>query len=385
MAFVGRAHPDATDARTPKYVNSATTDLFSKTDLPYGLTPETIAQLRGGANLAIVEGPMDALAVDTAARADGRRLVAVAPLGTALTREQLATLNRIAPLRDRTVVVALDNDPAGRRAATAAHELLLAAGVTNARVPNLPAGQDPADVLATAGAQALAAALGQRRPLADLAVDQVLTAALRGDHSPESRLWALDKAAQVVARMPSEQRARQAVRTARALDLDAFRVLDKVQSHVPYDPTPQGPLGLPKLPRALRQRQRAQLLARNAARINAMGTENRDTDAVGSAAGGPAWPVRRRRPRRRTRAPTTTAGPTPTGDPPARLRRDRGPVVEAHHRAGAAVRLRAVPGVIVRDRLVRRVQQHHRTGALPFHLQRPQQPGPFPGAGRADE
>ena len=286
VAFVGRAHPGDTGDRGPKYVNSATTDLFSKTDLPYGLTPETITQLRGGANLAIVEGPMDALAVDTAARADGRRLVAVAPLGTALTREQLATLNRIAPLRDRTVVVALDNDPAGRRAATAAHELLLAAGVTNARVPNLPAGQDPADVLAAGGAQALAAALGQRRPLADLAVDHVLTAALRGDHSPESRLWALDKTAQVVARMPSEQRARQAVRTARALDLDAFRVLDKVQSHVPYDPTPQGPLGLPKLPRALRQQQRAQLLARNAARINAMGSGNRDTDPVGSPGAG---------------------------------------------------------------------------------------------------
>ena len=164
--------------------------------------------------------------------------------------------------------------------------MLLAAGVTKARVPNLPAGQDPADVLATAGAQALAAALGQRRPLADLAVDQVLTAALRGDHRPESRLWALDKTAQVVARMPSEQRARQAVRTARALDLDAFRVLDKVQSHVPYDPTPQGPLGLPQLPRALRQRQRAQLLARNAARINAMGTESRDTNAVRSGQAG---------------------------------------------------------------------------------------------------
>ena len=68
VAFVGRAHPDDTDPRTPKYLNSATTDLFSKTELPYGLTPETITQLRSGANLAIVEGPMDALAVDAAAR-----------------------------------------------------------------------------------------------------------------------------------------------------------------------------------------------------------------------------------------------------------------------------------------------------------------------------
>lgn len=279
VAFVGRAHPGEADDRTPKYLNSATTDLFSKTDLPYGLTPDTIDKLRAGASLAIVEGPMDALAVNAAARHAGRDLVAVAPLGTALTAAQLATLDRIAPLTDRKVVVALDNDPAGARAAAAAHDLLLAAGVTGARVPNLPAGQDPADVLATAGAYALATAIGQRRPLADLVVDQVLTAAVRpGDHSPEGRLWALDKAAHVIGRMPSEQRARQAVRAARALDLDSFRVLDRIQSHVPYVPTPQGLLGLPKPPRAMRQR--AQLLADNAARINAMGTNRDATQAA---------------------------------------------------------------------------------------------------------
>ena len=159
----------------------------------------------------------------------------------------------------------------------------------------------------TAGPQALAAALGQRRPLADLAVDQVLTAALPRRPQPRSTLWALDKTAQVVARMPSEQRARQAVRTARALDLDAFHVLDKVQSHVPYDPTPQGPLGLPKLPRALRQQQRAQLLTRNAARINAMGTANRDTGsdtATGAGRRGRFFDDVRddeRRPRQRSR------------------------------------------------------------------------------------
>ncbi|GGM14364.1 toprim domain-containing protein [Nakamurella endophytica] len=279
VAFIGRAHPREVDERTPKYQGSATTDLFSKTDLPYGMTPDTIDKLRRSASLAIVEGPMDALAVNAAARHAGRELVAVAPLGTALTAAQLATLDRIAPLADRGVVVALDNDPAGQRAAAAAHDLLLAAGVTVPRIPNLPAGQDPADVLATAGVDALATAIGRRRPLADLVVDQVLTAALRpGDHSAEGRLWALSRAARVVGRMPSEQRARQAVRVARALDLDSFQVLDSIQSHVPYDPKPQGPLGLPKPPRAMRQR--AQLLADNAARLNAIGSRRDATQAA---------------------------------------------------------------------------------------------------------
>jgi len=68
-----------------EYVNSPTTDLFRKTDLPHGLTADTTEKLRGGADLVIVEGPMDAHAITPRAAADGLDLVAVAPLGAALT------------------------------------------------------------------------------------------------------------------------------------------------------------------------------------------------------------------------------------------------------------------------------------------------------------
>ena len=60
---------------------------------------------------------MDAHAITPLAAADGLNLVAVAPLGAALTAEQLATINGVAPRTDRHVVVALDNDPAGIKAA----------------------------------------------------------------------------------------------------------------------------------------------------------------------------------------------------------------------------------------------------------------------------
>jgi len=222
--------------------------------------------------------------VTTAASHIGRRLVAVAPLGTALTGQQLATLNGIAPLNERSVLVAFDNDPAGQRAAAAAYLLLHDAGITTARVPTLPSGQDPAEVLATDGVDALVAALGRRRPLADVAVDAVLTMAGTGDGwTPESRITTLDAAARLIGRMPSEQRARQALRTARALELDAFQVLDTIQSHTPYDPTPQGPLGLPKPPPSVSRRQ---TLAAIAAKITAIGTDTGDDadtpDATGS-------------------------------------------------------------------------------------------------------
>ena len=73
VAFIGRKHPDDVNDQSPKYLNSPTTMLFSKSDLPFGLTPRQVAALRAGADLVIVEGPMDALAVNARAAGPGRR------------------------------------------------------------------------------------------------------------------------------------------------------------------------------------------------------------------------------------------------------------------------------------------------------------------------
>lgn len=252
-AFIGRKHPTDTNPAAPKYVNSPTTDLFRKTDLPYGLTADAAEKLRGGADLVIVEGPMDAHAITTAAAAGGLDLVAVAPLGTALTAEQLATINAIAPLTDRHVIVALDNDPAGIKASRHAHDLLLTAGVTNPDTITLPPGQDPAQVLADHGPAALAAALTRRRPLADLVVDDITGYWL--DRVPADG-WgvaegflALQEAAPIIARMPEAERHRQAERVAAALDFDPFNVVDTIEQHVPYSAELVGSLQMPKPPK----------------------------------------------------------------------------------------------------------------------------------------
>ena len=326
--------PTTPTPHAPKYVNSATTDLFSKTDLPYGLTPETIEQLRGGADLAIVEGPMDALAVNAAAAPPtAADLVAVAPLGTALTAEQLATLNGIAPLRrphawsSRWTTTPPAGGPHRGARACCSPPASPTPGCRTCRPGRTPPTSSP-----TAGAHALAAALGQRRPLADLVVDQVLTAALRGDHSPESRLWALDKTAQVVA----------------ADAIGATRPASR-----PHRPG-TGPGRLPRpghhpVPRALRPHPaRPARPAQTAARAAA--TASGHSCSPATPPGSTPWAPRtgtpiRSGPRgragvlgssttsaRTNAAPTPTAGPTATGNPPARLRRDRGAVVEPHHR-----------------------------------------------------
>ena len=223
--------------------------MFRKSDLPFGLTPQQVDLLRAGADLVIVEGPMDALAVNVA-RPD---LVAVAPLGTALTAGHLTTLNRIAPLTDRRVLLLLDDDKAGRAASVRAWRALVDAGVTDAEAITLGEGKDPAELLATRGPDALAAALDRRYPLADLVVDEITHRWTDGNDFVEHRINALREAAHLIGTMPPAEQTRQASRLAEHLDLDYLTVIDAILDNTPPDPDavapdPTDPLGLPKRP-----------------------------------------------------------------------------------------------------------------------------------------
>ena len=103
-----------------------------------------------------MEGPLDAIAVTTAGRG---RYAGVAPCGTALTAQQAAALGHAADLRATGVLVAFDADQAGQRAAVKAYHLLSPlTGAATAVI--LPAGQDPAQILADQGPAALARLLG---------------------------------------------------------------------------------------------------------------------------------------------------------------------------------------------------------------------------------
>jgi DNA primase catalytic core len=249
VAFIGRKHPDDTNDRAPKYLNSPTTTVFRKSDLPFGLTPQQVTRLSEGADLVIVEGPMDALAVNLA-RPD---LVAVAPLGTALTPGHLTTLNRIAPLTDRRVLLLLDDDKAGRAASVRAWRVLVGAGVTDADAITLGEGKDPAELLANRGPNTLAEALDKRHPLADLVVDEVTHRWTDGNDFVEHRINALREAAHLIGTMPPAQQTRQASRLAEQLDLEYLTVIDAILDNTPPDPDavapdPTDPLGLPKRP-----------------------------------------------------------------------------------------------------------------------------------------
>jgi DNA primase len=157
IAFGGRAlSPD----QPAKYMNSPDTELFHKGNVLYNLARARKAQGRDGTIIA-VEGYMDVIALSQAGFGN-----AVAPLGTALTENQMELLWRMAG----EPVLCFDGDQAGQRAAWRAADLVLPAiqpGRT-ARFALLPEGQDPDDLVRASGPEAFRKVLDEALPLADL-------------------------------------------------------------------------------------------------------------------------------------------------------------------------------------------------------------------------
>lgn len=167
IAFGGRVLDPAPEG-APKYLNSPETSLFHKGRTLYGL-----AQAAEGARkedlLVVTEGYMDAIAALVAG------VPAVAPLGTALTEEQMAELWRFVP----EPVLCFDGDAAGQRAAGRAADRalpLIGAGKT-LRFVTLPAGEDPDSLIAAQGAAAFRAMLATARPLSQVIWERAIAAA----------------------------------------------------------------------------------------------------------------------------------------------------------------------------------------------------------------
>lgn len=154
IAFGGRAL--SADAPA-KYLNSPETPLFHKGAILFNACGAREAAYKTG-SVIVAEGYMDVIAL-----AQGGFAHAVAPLGTALTEEQIRLLWRMAP----EPVLCFDGDEAGRKAAFRAVDTalpLLEAG-RSLRFVFLPDGQDPDDLIAAQGPQAFAALLEKAQPL----------------------------------------------------------------------------------------------------------------------------------------------------------------------------------------------------------------------------
>ena len=147
VGFGGRA---LSGGQEPKYLNSPESPLFQKKRTLYGLSQAREA-IRRRERVVLVEGYFDHLALLRAGIEE-----TVASMGTALTPEQAEKLRRLS----ESVVLCYDGDAAGRAATRSAIALCLAQGF-RVTVARLPEGEDPDDVLSSAGPAALASCVDQ--------------------------------------------------------------------------------------------------------------------------------------------------------------------------------------------------------------------------------
>jgi DNA primase len=214
LGFGGRAMRSDQGA---KYVNTAETDFFHKSQLLYGVD-RAKAAIAKATRAVVVEGYTDVLALHQAGVEE-----AIAVMGTAITGEQVATLSGMV----EEVVLALDADSAGQEAMLRAQRV--AAGrKMRLRVAAMPAGEDPAEMMAAPGGPERFAAL------IDAAVElnafQVGLVLDRTDvASPAERDRALTEVAPILGAMGETASRDDLVRqVAERLDLEPAMVMGRV-------------------------------------------------------------------------------------------------------------------------------------------------------------
>jgi DNA primase len=225
LGFGGRAMRADQGA---KYVNTAETEFFHKSQLLYGVD-RAKAAIAKAARAVVVEGYTDVLALHQAGIEE-----TVAVMGTAITGEQVAALSGMV----EEVVLALDADSAGQEAMLRAQRV--AAGrKMRLRVAAMPAGEDPAEMMAApGGAERFRALIDAAVELNAFQVGLVLDGT--DVASPAERDRALGEVAPVLAAMGETASRDDLVRqVAERLDLEPAMVMGRVVAARPASGGPE--------------------------------------------------------------------------------------------------------------------------------------------------
>ncbi|WDU58222.1 DNA primase [Pseudemcibacter aquimaris] len=192
VAFGGRAMSANAKA---KYLNSPETPLFHKGRLLYNLSGARKAAFEKG-RLLVAEGYMDVIALAQAGFPEG-----VAPLGTAVTEDQIREMWRLAP----EPMMCFDGDKAGQRAALRVVDraLPLLKPGHSLKFVYMPDGEDPDSFVAGQGARAFDQLLTDAVPLAKVLWNELISDV---DFStPEQRAGLEQKIARVLSEIQDEK------------------------------------------------------------------------------------------------------------------------------------------------------------------------------------
>jgi DNA primase len=219
LGFGGRA---TRDDQKPKYVNTAETDFFHKSEILYGLDRARGAMAKAN-RAVVVEGYTDVLALHQAGM-EG----AVGVMGTAITPDQVKTLSGVVD----EVILALDADEAGQEAMLRAQRVAGGRRM-RLRVASMPKGIDPAELMAEEdGAERFRGFMDRAAELTDFQVTRVLD---RTDtSSPVERDQALAEVAPILAGMEEGASQSELVRkVADRLELEPAMVMGRVVAATP--------------------------------------------------------------------------------------------------------------------------------------------------------
>lgn len=183
--FSGRRLKNGDDDKVgAKYINSPESPVYKKSNLLFGLNLARNS-FRSKGRAVLVEGNFDVISLHQAGFDE-----TVAPLGTALTEQQVDKLRRLAD----QVVLLYDGDAAGQTAALKSLEALVAADVT-VRIASLAAGEDPDSVVARGGVGELEAILDRAQPGIEYFIHEVWS---KSPPSADGRARVLGEAGRVL-------------------------------------------------------------------------------------------------------------------------------------------------------------------------------------------
>ena len=228
IGFSGRVIPP--DPAKAKYMNSPETLLFKKSRVLYGIDKarKPMADQR---RAVLCEGQLDVIRCHESGIAE-----AVAAQGTAMTPEHAKIFKRYAD----EVILLLDADPAGIKAALRSAEVLLEAGLS-VRVATLPENQDPDDVVRKHGHRRLQEIVEAAEPFV---VFQVKTLVEReGEITETSRLRVAREVMETISKAPEALHREELLhQAAKALGMreEALRLdMEATRKEAPPTPAPQ--------------------------------------------------------------------------------------------------------------------------------------------------
>jgi DNA primase len=216
------------EVKAAKYVNSPETPLFTKSKVLFGFHRAKRAILEKD-RVIVCEGQIDVLRCHSCGI-----LNVVAPLGTSFTEEHARMIRR----NTRNVVLCLDADRAGKRAAARAADLLtsessdldaMVQSDLGVHVIPLPDGHDPDSLIVDQGAEAFRALAEQPQDYLDFLVTM---ASEENRDSLSGNRRAIEEVATFLAKVPNRAYREQLVaRAALRLDVSTQAIEEEVQQH----------------------------------------------------------------------------------------------------------------------------------------------------------